>query len=546
MTKLEFDQDGIYHIPRKLIHPDPEQPRAIADTGLAASIEADGMHQAITVRPHPDLADQWMVVDGGRRYAGSESLKTIPCRIRLDLEDPADRVIMQLAANTGKPLTPIEQARAFRKIMDADPNLSAVSLAKRLGLPRSTIGDRLRVLELHPGWLALIDKGKLQVSHAPALHRYLAVPDKWQRETVERVADYLRAEDGELVSVDAFENVLSEMYRPVLKDLSQVPGYTGPVIEQKYWSGGPKHKFAADPDLWKPVEKELKRKAHESAKKARAKSPAPARHETHQRPSVEKLLAKSGIELPVRKVKGWAATPEAGETIVYSEHRGWHQGIDPKVLLDESMDSLEFAVIRTTQGSDAAIVTYNTHAFAAARAAFNAKVKSAAASPLKKLRQKLTDDVLKEYEIAGPGAALLLGMLSYAAEDDVQAIALAIGADSASVDEGDEGDVLTACGRDAERILAGLAATRDLKIQVPGLNGIASQIRTKLSNVEFRFGRASTTDREVPIAGDRAVSPPECLKCGVELQAGFDFCSLHQGSDRPGNARRESEELAPA
>jgi hypothetical protein len=43
MTKTKsFDQDGIFEIPRKLIHPDPDQPRVKVDDGLQASIDSEG------------------------------------------------------------------------------------------------------------------------------------------------------------------------------------------------------------------------------------------------------------------------------------------------------------------------------------------------------------------------------------------------------------------------------------------------------------------------------------------------------------------------
>src|SRR3954471_11877919 len=96
-----FDKDGIYEIPRKDIHPDPDQPRVKVDDDLQSSIDSEGIIQAITVRPHPTIEAKWMIVDGERRYMGGAHLKTIPCRIRLDLEEPVDRLITQLAANSG-------------------------------------------------------------------------------------------------------------------------------------------------------------------------------------------------------------------------------------------------------------------------------------------------------------------------------------------------------------------------------------------------------------------------------------------------------------
>src|SRR3954463_1581878 len=156
MTKTkDLVEDSVLYIPRNTIHPDPDQPRVKVDDELQASIDSEGIIQAITVRPHPTIEDEWMIVDGERRYLGGAHLKTIPCRIRRDREEPVDRLAPQLAANTGKPLSPIEQARAYKKALDADKKLSQVDLAKRLGVPRSTIGDRIRLIEIHSAWMKL-------------------------------------------------------------------------------------------------------------------------------------------------------------------------------------------------------------------------------------------------------------------------------------------------------------------------------------------------------------------------------------------------------
>src|SRR3954469_22150864 len=124
MTKTkDLVEDSVLYIPRNTIHPDPDQPRVKVDDELQASIDSEGIIQAITVRPHPTIEDEWMIVDGERRYLGGAHLRTLPCRIRLDLEEPVNRLITQLAANSGKPLTAIEQARAFKKALDVDPKL---------------------------------------------------------------------------------------------------------------------------------------------------------------------------------------------------------------------------------------------------------------------------------------------------------------------------------------------------------------------------------------------------------------------------------------
>lgn len=184
-------EDAIYFLPGKDIYPDPEQPRVEADAELAASIKEQGIHQAITVRPHPDMPDAWLLVDGERRWRGASAagLKEIPARIRLDLEDPADRLIAQITANTGRPLTAIEQASAFKKILDADPKLTQDKLAKRLGIPKSTVGDRLRLLALAEPWQRLLREGVIQTSHAPILHRFRDRPEDVQAIVAKAVSD---------------------------------------------------------------------------------------------------------------------------------------------------------------------------------------------------------------------------------------------------------------------------------------------------------------------------------------------------------------------
>jgi ParB/RepB/Spo0J family partition protein len=312
MTKTKsFDQDGIFEIPRKLIHPDPDQPRVKVDDGLQASIDSEGIIQAITVRPHPELADEWMIVDGERRYLGGAHLKTIPCRIRLDLEDSVDRLITQLAANAGKPLTPIEEARAFKKALDADPKLTQAKLAERLGIPRSTIGDRIRLIEIHPAWMKLIESGKLQVSHAPLIHQYRAVPDDYQVKAAKNVADgegwqmQKYSEKGDIIPIAAFRDILRDAFKDYVIRLDEVRSYKGPVLEIEeesygsfYGSGTKlkKVKYASDVTIWRPI----KREAEKRAKKARESSPS-SYSGGYQSPMTIalKALKAAGIDVPV-------------------------------------------------------------------------------------------------------------------------------------------------------------------------------------------------------------------------------------------------------
>lgn len=162
-------EDAIYYLPLSTIHPDPDQPRLNVDADLAESIAQHGVLQAIEVRPHPTIPDEWQLVDGERRYQGSKRarLETIPATIKLDVEDAADRIVRQIVRNEGRPLTPVEEALAFKKIIDTrraggDKKYGVVQLSRELGIAKSTIGDRLMLTEIPAFWLEPIAAGPLQ------------------------------------------------------------------------------------------------------------------------------------------------------------------------------------------------------------------------------------------------------------------------------------------------------------------------------------------------------------------------------------------------
>lgn len=269
-------RDGIFFVAPKSIEPDPEQPRVDVDAELADSIREHGVLQAITVRPHPDIADAWMIVDGERRWRGAMAakLKEMPVAIRMDLEDRAERLLVQLASNTGRPLTPFEEAEAWADIMELK-GWTQVELAKSLNVPRTTVGDRMRLRSVAAFWRDLMKKGVLQLSHAPALAKYSIIPEKWQPEIWDRMRkeDYqLHAdvEEGAPPSVrrfaDALERAIKSFTHPLFKTqhgdscVFDPKLYEGPVIERDG------KRYAADPDLFRP----LVRKARaEKAKKNR-------------------------------------------------------------------------------------------------------------------------------------------------------------------------------------------------------------------------------------------------------------------------------------
>lgn len=298
------------------IDPDPAQPRLDVDEELAGSIKEHGVLKAIEVRPHPDLADRWMIVDGERRWRGARKagLAAIPAKITFDVEgiNLADRMVRQIVHNTGKPLTPIEKAFAFKKILDArredvfdttlgatlksgakpkvvisgDKSYGPVALARELGMAKSTITDLLAVTQIPEFWLPFIRKGPLQASHVPALHKIREMPEKYQLRVLARMQEshewptptgraanghrHRKAVADERIQVEEFERMLENALVPFIRPMSDVgAAYKGSTAKLKNGQGyyAKVQAMAIDPSQWEPI---LRAKRQAKAAKTRA------------------------------------------------------------------------------------------------------------------------------------------------------------------------------------------------------------------------------------------------------------------------------------
>lgn len=141
---------------------------------LVASISDVGVLQPIkAIGPGPD--GRYRAVWGQRRILASRlaDKDTIPAIVEAaaDVDAPgARRSIEQLAENLiRKDLNPIEEAEALRAILDADPELTQVDLAARLGRSGPWISNALRLLGLEDTAKEAVRSGKLSGSHGRAL-----------------------------------------------------------------------------------------------------------------------------------------------------------------------------------------------------------------------------------------------------------------------------------------------------------------------------------------------------------------------------------------
>lgn len=144
---------GAMSIPIEQIAPDPDQPRrAMDDEGLralAASLMEYGVLQPLLVREAGYLADErarYRIIAGGRRYAAAllAGLARLPVVVK-DTEGAALRVTQLVENVQRQDLTPLDEARAFQELMDAEA-LSAEGLGKRLHISGQQVRTRLQLL----------------------------------------------------------------------------------------------------------------------------------------------------------------------------------------------------------------------------------------------------------------------------------------------------------------------------------------------------------------------------------------------------------------
>lgn len=142
---------------------------------LAASIKELGVLQPVrAIGPHRD--GRYKLVWGQRRLlaakqAGLELIPVLVDPVGDDVDHPgAKRSIEQLVENLQRAdLNPIDEAKALRQVLDADPELTQDELAKRLGRSAPWVSNTLRVLNTAPEVQQLLNAGKLTLAHVKAI-----------------------------------------------------------------------------------------------------------------------------------------------------------------------------------------------------------------------------------------------------------------------------------------------------------------------------------------------------------------------------------------
>src|ERR1700688_3442997 len=175
VAPAQTNYGGPLQIDIDLIDPSPFQPRTrFAEAGLeelAQSIRSSGIIQPLLVRK---IGSRYQLIAGERRWRASQraQLLRVPALIREVSDEQA--LELTLVENIQREdLNPIEQARAFERLMDRF-HLTQDEVAIRTGKDRATVANSVRLLSLDETFLEWIEEGKMTAGHGRAL---LAIDD---------------------------------------------------------------------------------------------------------------------------------------------------------------------------------------------------------------------------------------------------------------------------------------------------------------------------------------------------------------------------------
>lgn len=167
---LEKGDKNVKTISISLIDPNKEQPRKKFEEEplqeLANSIKLHGVLQPILV---VERDGRYLIVAGERRWRASKlaGLKEIPCLVA-EFTNSEIKEISIIENLQRKDLTPIEEAQAIKELIDEFGWTQEV-VAERLGKSRPAISNTLRLLQLAPEVIKMIEDGKLSAGHAKSL-----------------------------------------------------------------------------------------------------------------------------------------------------------------------------------------------------------------------------------------------------------------------------------------------------------------------------------------------------------------------------------------
>ena len=227
------------------IEADPDQPRTEFDPEelgrLAESLRTRGQLQPIRVRWHEERG-MYVVLAGERRWRAARmaALAELQCVIHEGPLDDADKLGLQVIENALRSdLKPVEQARAYRRVIDAK-GWTMTELAQELAIHPTTVARALALLELPAAVQDRVEQGGLSPSAAAEIAKLESPAD--QVAVAEAVAAQNLARDEVAAIVRTVKARKAPAPRPDPVDLDLGDGCT---VQVRWKKAGPLSAAAA-------------------------------------------------------------------------------------------------------------------------------------------------------------------------------------------------------------------------------------------------------------------------------------------------------------
>ena len=187
-SRIEAQQERVQEIPLSELHPFEGHPfRVVDDEDMEKTVESIKEYGVLTpaiVRPDPDGG--YEIISGHRRHHASElaGKDTMPAIVR-DMDDDAAIILMVDSNLQRESILPSERAYAFKMKLDAikhqgkttsvqvAPKLSTEVIGEAAGMSKDTVKRYIRLTELIPELLDMVDNGQIKFNPAVELS-YLA------------------------------------------------------------------------------------------------------------------------------------------------------------------------------------------------------------------------------------------------------------------------------------------------------------------------------------------------------------------------------------
>lgn len=215
----ENKKDSVVELKINDISPNNGQPRKVFNdeslNELATSITENGVIQPIIVQRK---GEGYRIVAGERRWRAARiaGLSVIPAIVR-DLTDKETMEQALIENIQREDLNPIEEASAMQNLLKTH-KLTQDQLAKKLGKPRATIANTLRILNLDESLQEFVSRGDLSEGHAKAILGLKEMEDQ------RKVADVIMAREMNVRQAEAFvKKYIEAQNNPNKKPVAEEP-----------------------------------------------------------------------------------------------------------------------------------------------------------------------------------------------------------------------------------------------------------------------------------------------------------------------------------